>query len=51
VLENFLTTAACSNCDALKIKLFGKKIVDPHKFDPPGPKAPGLTLGGPPRTH
>ncbi len=51
VLENFLTTAACSNCDALKIKLFGKKIVDLHKFDPPGPKAPGLTLGGPPRTH
>ena len=51
VLEDFLTKAACSNCDALKIKLFGTKIVDPHKFDPPGPKAPGLTLGGPPRTH
>jgi hypothetical protein len=51
VLEDFLATAACSNCDALKIKLFGPKIVDKHKFDPPGPKAPGLTLGGPPRSH
>ena len=51
VLEDFLKTAACSNCTGLKVKLFGKKIVDPHKFDPPGPKAPGLTLGGPPRSH
>ena len=51
VLEDFLATAACSNCDSLKIKLFGPKIVDKHKFDPPGPKAPGLTLGGPPRSH
>lgn len=50
VLENFLKTAACSNCDELKIKLFGLKP-DNHKFDPPGPKAPGLTLGGPPRSH
>lgn len=51
VLEDFLKTAACSNCTGLKVKLFGKQIVDPHKFDPPGPKAPGLTLGGPPRSH
>jgi hypothetical protein len=51
VLEDFLKTAACSNCDQLKIKLFGTKIVDPKKFAPPGPNAPGLTLGGPPRTH
>jgi len=50
VLENFLKTAACSNCDALKINLFGLKV-DNHKFDPPGPTAPGLTLGGPPRSH
>ncbi len=50
-LESFLATAACSNCDELKIKLFGKKIVDNNKFAPPGPKAPGLTLGGPPRSH
>ena len=51
VLEKFLATAACSNCSPLKVKLFGADIVDPHKFDPPGPSAPGLTLGGPPRSH
>ncbi len=51
VLESFLATAACSNCSPLKVKLFGAKIVDPHRFDPPGPSAPGLTLGGPPRSH
>ncbi len=51
VLEDFLETAACSNCTPLKVKLFGKKIIDPHMFDPPGPSAPGLTLGGPPRSH
>jgi hypothetical protein len=51
VLEKFLATAVCSNCSPLKVKLFGADIVDPHKFDPPGPSAPGLTLGGPPRSH
>jgi hypothetical protein len=40
VLEKFLATAVCSNCSPLKVKLFGADIVDPHKFDPPGPKRP-----------
>lgn len=51
VFEDFLETAACSNCNAFKVKLLGTKAAHPHLFDPPGPTAPGLTLGGPPRSH
>jgi hypothetical protein len=50
VMEDFLKDAACGTCNELNIKLFGAHPNN-SKFAPPGPKAPGLTLGGPPRSH
>ncbi|MBL9099812.1 MAG: hypothetical protein JNL82_02580 [Myxococcales bacterium] len=48
-MENFLKTAACSACESSGIK--GTQPLPPSAFAPPGPKAPGLTLGGPPKSH
>lgn len=49
VLEDFLETAACSQCENPGLQ--GGQPPDPSKFAPDGPDAPGLTLGGPPRAH
>ena len=49
VMEDFLTTAACSQCENPGIN--GTQPLDPSAFAPDGPNAPGLTLGGPPRGH
>lgn len=48
-MENFLETAACSACENPGLQ--GTQPLDPKAFAPEGPDAPGLTLGGPPRSH